>query len=276
MNEVSKLPKSIRILLLIVLIAGIAMPAILLYQIRSRLDLSVWLWGMVLIAGIFAISIPILFWQEKRKKRPLSFPWPVVAANPYFGKGSPREDISLKGTLTWTPEIFRRMVKSIVRYTPAGKSHRRTIFILAAIGGAGMILGTVFVCLHELSGLALVAASALLLAHTESLRARVPAEIRAGTQVRWALSKGNFTMSPVDLKAIPREGQSTLVRPRGIHLSSAKAIVQTPAGFIIWPHDFIEFWLPMEAFTTAKEVEIFQEIARSCVANYVYESDGRR
>jgi hypothetical protein len=275
MNEASKIPRRVMPFLVAVLIAGIVLPAILLLQIRSRLDLSLWLWCMLLIAGIFAISVPLVSYLEKRKKRSGFLPWPVVTANPYVGKITPKKDIPLHGAFAWTPQIFKQMVKAFARYTPAGRSHRRTIYILASIGIAGMILGTVFVCLHQLSGLALVAASMLLLAHTESLRARVPAEIRAEVQIRWTLAQDNFTVSPVNLKGIPREGQSVLVRPRGIHLSCARAIVRTPAGFIIWPDDLIEIWLPVEAFATAEQVETFHEIARSCVANFVYESDGR-
>jgi hypothetical protein len=276
MNEVSKMPRSIRIFLIIVLIAGIAMPAILLYQFRSRLDFSVWLWGMVLIAGIFAVSIPILSWQEKRKKRPLSFPWPVAAANPYFGKGSPREDISLVGTLTWTPEIFRRTVKNFVRYTPAGRNHRRSIYILSLIGASGVVLGAFFVYQRALGGLGLIAASAILIAFAYSERVRVPEKIRTGARVRWTLSHNRFMMNPVDVGESTRERGSILVSRKEFQLACARAIVRTPGGFIIWPGDLIVFCLPIEAFETAQQVESFNEIARSCVSNYVYESDGRR
>jgi len=276
MNEVSKLPKSIRILLIIVLIAGIAMPTILLYQFRSRLDLSVWLWGMALIAGIFAVSIPILSWQEKRKKRPLSFPWPVVAANPYFSKGSPPKDISLEGTLTWTPEIFRRTVKNFVRYTPTGRSHRRSIYILSLIGASGVVLGAFFVYKIALGGLGLIAASALLLAFAYSNRVRIPEEIRTGARVRWTLSHNRFKMNPIDVSESPLERGSILVSRKEFQLARARAIVRTPGGFIIWPDDLIEFCLPIEAFETAQQVESFHEVARSCVANYVYESDADR
>jgi hypothetical protein len=275
MNEASQIPKRVLPFLVAVLVAGIVVPTILLYQIRSRLDLSVWLWGMVLIAGIFAISIPILSWQEKRKKRPGSFPWPVAAANLYFGKGSPRKDISLEGTLTWTPEIFRRTVKDFVRYTPAGRNHRRNIYILFPIGASGVMLGAVFVYQRELGGLGLIAASALLVAFAYSERIRVPEEIRTGGRVRWTLSHNQFMMNPIDVGESAREGRSTLVSRREFQLACARAIVRTPGSFIIWPDDLIEFCLPIEAFETAQQVESFHEVARSCVANYVYESDAR-
>jgi len=83
-------------------------------------------------------------------------------------------------------------------------------------------------------------------------------------------------MRPIDLRVVPRRGQSTLVRSQEINLSHSRAIFRTPAGFIIWPHDLIEFWLPIEAFATAEQVEMFHEVARSCVANYVYQTDARR
>jgi len=274
MNEVSKMPRSVRILLIIVLIAGVATPAILLYQIRSRLDLSVRLWGILLIAGIFAISVPLVSWLEKRKKSSGYFPWPVAAANPQYGKRT-SQDISFEGTLTWTPKIFRRMVKAFARSTPAGRNHRRTIYILSLIGALGVLLGAVFVYQRELGGLALIAASVILLAFTHSLRARVPDEIRGGMRVRWTLSNDRFVMYPIDVSETPREGGSTLVSQREIYLASARAIVRTPAGFIIWPDDLIEIWLPIEAFATAEQVQSFHHIARSCVVNYYdYESDG--
>src|SRR5262249_28689568 len=152
---------------------------------------------MALIAGFFAVSIPILSWQEKRKKRPLSFPWPVAAANPYFSKGSPPKDISLEGTLTWTPEIFRRTVKNFARYTPAGRDHRRSIYILSLIGALGVVFGAIVVYQREFGGLALIAASALLIAFAYSERFRVPEEIQAGVQDHWTLSQDRFTMSPI-------------------------------------------------------------------------------
>jgi hypothetical protein len=276
MSEVSKLPKWVRILLVVVLIAGIAMPAILLYQFRSRLDLSVWLWGMLLIAGIFAVSIPILFWQEKRKKRPLSFPWPVAAANPYFSKGSPPKDISLEGTLTWTPEIFRRTVKNFVRYTPAGRNHGLSIYILSLIGASGVVLGGFFVYKRELGGLGLIAASAILVAFAYSERVKIPEEIRTRVRVRWTLFHNRFMMNPIDVGESTPERGSILLSRKEFKLARARAIVRTPEGFIIWPDDLIAFCLPIEAFDNAQQVESFHEVARSCVANYVYESDARR
>lgn len=259
-----------------VLIAGIAMPAILLYQIRSRLDRSIWLWGMVLIAGIFAVSIPILFWEEKRKKRPLPFPWPVAAANPYFSKGSPPKDISLEGTLTWTPEIFRRTVKNFARYTPAGRDHRRSIYILSLIGASGVVLGAFFVYKRELGGLGLIAASALLIAFAYSERIKIPEEIRTRARVRWTLSHNRFVMNPIDVGESAPERGSILVSRKEFQLARARAIVRIPGGFIIWPDDLIVFCLPIEAFETAQQVESFHAVARSCVANYVYKSDARR
>jgi hypothetical protein len=274
MNEASKIPRRVMPFLVVVLIAGIVVPAILLYQIRSRFDLGVWLWGLLAIAAIFAISVPILSWQEKYRKHSRSFPWPVLPVNPYFGKGTQR-NVSLEGTLTWTTEIFKRMATAVVRFTPSGRDHRRTVYTLSLIGAVGTVLGAVYVYQHELGGLALIAASALLITFTYSIRIRVPDEMRCGTQIRWVLSQDRFRIEPVNLSVMPGDGQSTLVMSRDIHLACARAIIRTPAGFIIWPDDLIEFWLPIEAFSTAEQVETFHEIARSCVANYCYESDAR-
>lgn len=275
MNEVSKFPKRATPILTVVFVAGIVVPAILLYQIRSRLDLSVWLWGLLAIVGIFAISAPIITMQQKWRKHSRSFPWPVSLANPSLTK-RPQKDFSFEGTFTWTPEIFKRMVRAFLTFTPAGRNHSRTVYTLSLIGTAGAVLGAVFVYQRELGGLAVIAAGAILIIFTYSLRVRVPDEIRNGTQVRWILSQDRFRIEPVIPSVATRDGQSTLVMPRDIQLGCVRAIVRTPAGFIIWPGDLIEFWLPIEAFATAEQVETFHEIARFCVANYTDKSDAHR
>jgi hypothetical protein len=262
MNETSKIPKRWMPFLVAVLVIGVLLPAILLYQIRSRLDATTWLWGFFLISAIFAISVPVLRWQQKHKTRYPSFPWPVVA-NPYFGKALEQRNVSLEGTFTWTPGLFKRVARAFVRCTPAGRNHRRTIYAFSAIGAATTLFSAVLIYTHELGGFILLAVSALFIGFTYSLRARVPEEIRDGAQVRWNLSNDLLTMAPV------ATGTEALMMPREIHLSSSLAIVRTPAGFIIWPSNPVELFLPFEAFTSQEQIEFFHSIARSSVRNYV-------
>jgi hypothetical protein len=40
---------------------------------------------------------------------------------------------------------------------------------------------------------------------------------------------------------------------------------------LIWSGDLHETWLPVNAFESPKDVELFSEIARSEVDNYVHE-----
>jgi hypothetical protein len=48
-----------------------------------------------------------------------------------------------------------------------------------------------------------------------------------------------------------------------------RAIVRTPAGFIIWPMNPIEVLFPNAAFASPDQLETFARIARSRVFNYV-------
>jgi hypothetical protein len=62
----AKIPRPVAVFLVVVLLASIVLPALCLYQIRSKLDATVWLWGGILIAVIFAISIPIALWRQRK------------------------------------------------------------------------------------------------------------------------------------------------------------------------------------------------------------------
>src|SRR5262249_41628237 len=143
------IPKPARPLLIAVLFASIALPAICLYQIRSKLDATVWLWGAILIGVIFAISIPIALSRQRRLAKPLPPPWPLLQVNPHFGDAIDKH-IPLSGGFRWTPPLFAQMARAYMRFTPAGRQRRRTTAFLAAFGLAGFAGGIAALITHEL------------------------------------------------------------------------------------------------------------------------------
>jgi hypothetical protein len=256
----ANVPRPIALFLLAVLFTSIALPALLLYQIPSKLDPAIWLWGGILIIVIFAISIPIALWRQRTPPKPLRPPWPTAQTNPLFGNAIDKHT-TLTGDFNWTPKLFNQMARTYLRFTPAGRQRRRTTAFLAALGLAGVAAGIGFSITHELGGLALLIASLVLLALAYSETIRPPARLQA--RVQWQLSGERLLLTCSESEAL------AWCQSGKIHWQSIRAILRTPAGFIIWPMNPIEVLLPNQAFASADQLETFARIARSRVFNYV-------
>ena len=232
---------------------------LMLFSERDRLDSTVWLWGAVLIAGLFVVSIPLAIWQKRIKERAhcKEFPpWPQPLTNPLFGKPLDSSDLHLVGTFIWTRGAFSRLAKDWARHTPAGKRYRRTMAALTSIGLAGLTLATIFLLQREWSAIALVVASAVLLLFAYDCRIRAPREVRSSARIGWELFPEGFVLgSDENQKVIEWDG--------------VRAMVQTPAGFLFWPQDLIEVCLPALAFANQQDLDAFATLAQTKVRDFV-------
>ena len=257
---VGRIPRALVVPFIAGLITTILLCGVMLYSQRDRFDGTVYLWGAILIAGIFVISIPLAVLQKRSKERALHRPpfrpWPQSISNPLFGKPVALPGLRLAGRFNWTPDAFARLSKDWRRYTPAGKRYRRMILGLTSIGLVGISLAALFLWQREWSAIALILASAVLLLFAYDCRIRALREVRSQAQVRWELSP--------DQLLIGSEENEKIINWSGVH-----AILQTPAGFLLWPENFIEVLLPASAFGNERELSLFAELAQSSVRNFV-------
>ena len=245
-----QIPRRYLIALVAILMGGILLSAYRLNQVDS------WFWSALLIGGIMAISIPLARWQHNSKKSPLSAPWPA-AENSDWRSPIGQSNISMNGSFKWTEASFKRIAKAWVQHTPAGRRYRNSMWFMTLLGLAGAILALVFLFQKEATAWVLLVASALLLAFTYLCKIRTPTPVRSQAEVQWHVSQGKLVLVTAGAEQV-------------IDLPSALAVVRTPAGFIIWPSNPIETVLPLEAFATPDQVEIFSETVRSQVRNYVH------
>lgn len=240
-------------------IGAILISLAVLLPYRARFDTELWVWTAVLILIIMAIAIPLAIWHQKTTAagKFLRPPWPTpqeaASARP-----APKE-VSLRGKFTWAAPEFIRMRDTWLRHTPAGKSHRRMMYGLSAIAFAGMTAACVWLAQGLLLAGILLIASMALLALIVTCRIRVPDEVRSSARVSWELlSTGILLETEGSKKELP--------------WGSMYAILRTRDGFLLWPWDLYETWLPIRAFARPEDVEVFSDIARSRVANYVHQN----
>jgi hypothetical protein len=131
------------------------------------------------------------------------------------------------------------------------------MWFMTLLGLASATLALVFLFQKEATAWVLLVASALLLAFTYSCKIRPTTQIRSQAEVQWHLTNGKLVLITAGTEQV-------------IDVSSARAVVRTPAGFIIWPSNPVETLLPLEAFATPDQVEIFSETVHSQVSNYVH------
>ncbi len=233
--------------------------AVLLHY-RSRFDADLWVWTAVLILMIMAISIPLAIWQQKASAagKFLRPPWPTSATSRDADSARPAAvEVRLRGGFTWAALEFIRMRETWLRHTPAGKNHRRTMYGLSAIALGGIAVACVWLAQGLLLASTLLIASVALLAFVFSCRIRVPDEVRSSAQVSWELVPEGILLQTGDSK-------------KELPWRSMYAILRTRDGFLLWPGDLHETWLPVRAFACPEDVEMFSDIARSRVANYVH------
>jgi hypothetical protein len=132
---------------------------------------------------------------------------------------------------------------------------------LFTVGLTGSAAGIALLIRNELGGLPLLIPSIALLALAYSDRIRPPAGLRA--EVQWHASSEILVLNCSECEGL------SWCRSGEIYWKSVRAIVRTPAGFIIWPMDPIEVLLPNEAFASPEDIERFSRIARSQVFNHV-------
>jgi hypothetical protein len=167
--------------------------------------------------------------------------------------------MDLGGSFTWTAEEFGRMRNAWLRYTPAGRNHRRTMYGLSGIALAGAGAACVWLWQGQFMALLLLLASAALLALVFSDRIREPEEVRSRARVGWKLVPEGIVVETGGTR-------------KELFWGPIYAILRTREGFLIWPGDLRETWLPVNAFDSLKDVEAFAEIARSQVDNYVHQN----
>ena len=259
-ENINGLPKTLVVPFVVGLIGTILLCALMLFSQRARFDPTVYKWGAILIAGMFALSIPVALLQRRLKERarsnPPFRPWPQSVGNPHFGDPLPMSDLRLAGQFNWTPDAFVHLAKDWRRNTPAGRHYRRTMLGLTSLGLAGIALAAIFLWQREWSAIALIVASGLLLLLAYDCRIRTPREVHSRNQVRWQLLPERFVL-------ISEEDEKV------IEWSGVQAVLQTPAGFLLWPHDFIEVCLPTRAFANRSELDLFAAVAQSKVQNFV-------
>ena len=256
------LAKSPTVVLLPSAIGAILIPLAVLLRYRSRFDAGLWVWTAVLILIIMAISIPLAIWHQKASAagKFLRPPWPTPATTREAGSARPApKEAFLRGGFTWAAPEFIRMRDTWLRHTPAGKSHRRTMYGLSAIGFGGVAAGCVWLAQGLLLASTLLIASVALLAFVFSCRIRVPDDVRSGTRVSWELVPDGIHFQTEDSE-------------KELPWGSMYAILRTRDGFLLWPGDLHETWLPVRAFDRSEDVEVFSDIARSRVANYVHQN----
>ncbi len=257
------LAKSPTVVLVPVLIAVILLPITVLLRNRPRFDGSLWLWTGVLVLAIMAISIPLAIWQRNAASagRFLRPPWPTTSTKPLNAapdRPTP-EDVFLRGSFTWTASEFVRMRKAWLQHTPAGRNHRRMMYGLSAIALAGISAACVWLVQGLLLASALLIASAALLAFVISCRIKVFDEVCSNALASWELIPEGIMLQTGDSR-------------KELRWQSMYAMLRTRDGFLLWPADLHETWLPVRAFGRPEDVELFSELASSQVVNYVHEN----
>jgi hypothetical protein len=254
--------KSPTVVLFPIVAGAILIFSAVLLRYRSRFDADLWVWAAVLILIIMAISIPLAIRQQKASAagKFLRPPWPTPATirEAVSARPAPKE-IFLRGRFTWAAPEFIRMRDTWLRHTPAGKSHRRTTYGLSAIGFGGMAAACVWLAQGLLPASVLLIASVALLALVFSCRISVPDEVRSSARVSWELIPDGILLQTEDSK-------------KELPWGSMYAILRTRDGFLLWPGDLHETWLPVRAFDRPEDVEVFSNIARSRVRNYVHQN----
>ena len=252
--------KSVTWFSILALIGAMLPPVFVLLQYRSRFDASLWLTTAILVAVIMGVSVPLARWLHRNPGWFLRAPWPTPKATHDAVRKRPRGPARfLRGDFVWTAEEFARMRNAWLRHTPAGRNHRRIVYFLSAIAFTGVVAASIWLAQGQLIALILLLASAALLALVFSARIRELDEARSRARVSWQLVPDGILFQTGNDK-------------KELTWASLYAILRTRDGFLIWPGNLHETWLPLSAFDSPKDVEVFSEIARSQVDNYVDEN----
>ena len=256
------LAKSPTVALFPIMVGGILLSLAVLLCYRTRFDADLWVWTAFLILVVMTIAIPLAIWQQKASAagRFLRPPWPMPATSREAASARPApKEVFLRGGFTWGPPEFIRMRDAWLRHAPAGKRHRRTTYGLSAIGFGGVAAACVWLAHGLLLAAVLLSASVALLGFVFSCRIRVPDEVRSRARVSWEVHPDGILLQTEDWK-------------KEIPWGSIYAILRTRDGFLLWPGDLHETWLPFRAFDRPEDVEVFSDIARSRVPNYVHQN----
>ena len=149
------------------------------------------------------------------------------------------------------------MRRAWVRYTKQGRIHRRDVRLAFAFGAAGFIAGVALLVRDgvRLPQIMLILASAALLGFLYLARMRSPQEVLSRVQVHWSISAD---------RAVAESG----TKREEFEWSSIRRMIRTPDGFLFWPNDALERWLPESALAHSEAVEDFLRIVESKVRNY--------
>jgi len=144
-----------------------------------------------------------------------------------------------------------------LRYTPQGRTHRRNVWLISLFGSAGLMAGVVLLARDgfEFGQVMLTLSSCALLGflYFVFVRMRSPQEVLLRVQVHWSISSNRAV---VDSGAKREE----------FEWSSVRRMIRTPDGFLFWPNDAFERWLPQSALS--QSVEDFARLAESRVKRY--------
>jgi hypothetical protein len=132
------------------------------------------------------------------------------------------------------------------------------MYVLSTMAFAGLAAACIWLSEGQFMASILLLASAALLVLVFTDRIRELDEVRSRARVSWELVPDGILHQTEGAK-------------KQLPWASMYAILRTRDGFLIWPGDLHETWLPVNAFDSPKDVEVFSEIARSEVDNYVHE-----
>ena len=142
-------------------------------------------------------------------------------------------------------------------YTEQGRTHRRNVWLMFLFGSAGLIAGVVLLVRDgfQFPQIMLTLASCAMLGFLYLVRMRSPQEVLSGVRVHWSISPD---------RAVIECG----TKREEFEWSSIRRMIRTPDGFLFWPNDAFERWLPQSALARSGAVEDFLRIVESSVKRY--------